>query len=673
MPDRLAGAFPRHRFAVSRVAQRLPRRFSARPFVLLIALLSVGAALVRPAVAQQPASDPSHLQTVAREYNLLLDVYQKPLPAPPLLDAAWQGAIKFLQDQQIAVSTPKPVLEGNRDQALAIFSKSWMALYNEAGSKADFTDVAFAADDNMANSLQDDHTGFLPPDEFAAQQGENTAGSQSIGLGIIQNSRPPHVIVEVAPGGPAEQAGLRPGDTITAINGKDVTQLSGPVYSQALPSGAPIGTPVQITVDRPGAGSMTFTVMIGPFQFPIFSSKILPGGVGYMRLRSFNLPWAVLDDGRTVVQQLDDALQSFEAAGVTTWILDLRSNFGGTNLTNQAFIGRFLPDGVVDIASDERGHQSQDLVDGHYLPVQRPLAVLVNGNSYSSSELVASALKENGRATLVGSTTGGGLGAGLLFPLPDGAGVQVTVAQVVSGQGTVIDNVGVDVDVPAPPPSAADLAAGRDPAIDAAVAALAGVQPFQAPPHDEQTLSQDELQSVLSPYKVDVSQVPPAPEINTQNYFGDSIINTYDEWNNYEGPGRDAIATRGLARQRGWQGALFQHFGEVPDGPAMVVSADLYATDAGAQAFMDSNDFPDLLQSATPPIQLGDQTVAYKGQWIDTGETIILWRHGRLVLGAILATIPGEETFDPLVQLAQAVEANYQANPIDETQLQPVP
>jgi len=80
---------------------------------------------------------------------------------------------------------------------------------------------------------------------------------------------------------------------------------------------------------------------MAPYLFPIFSAQVLPGGVGYMRLRSFVNPWTPLQDGKTVVQELDDALNSFEAAGVSEWLLDLRGNLGGVTSTAQAFAGRF--------------------------------------------------------------------------------------------------------------------------------------------------------------------------------------------------------------------------------------------------------------------------------------------------------------------------------------------
>jgi hypothetical protein len=142
------------------------------------------------------------------------------------------------------------------------------------------------------------------------------------------------------------------------------------------------------------------------------------------------------------------------------------------------------------------------------------------------------------------------------------------------------------------------------------------------------------------------------------------VINSYNEWSNWEGPGRSATATRDLARQRGWQGAIAQFFGENPVGAGEQTLIDVYATPDGAAAALNGADFPDLFVPVTPPVQLGDQTVAYRGQWVDTGSIVLSWRHGRLVFTVEMNTIPGEETFDPLVTLASAVDARYQAQPL---------
>ncbi|HZQ36771.1 MAG TPA: hypothetical protein VFD32_12620, partial [Dehalococcoidia bacterium] len=126
---------------------------------------------------------------------------------------------------------------------------------------------------------------------------------------------------------------------------------------------------------------------------------------------------------------------------------------------------------------------------------------------------------------------------------------------------------------------------------------------------------------------------------------------------------RDAEAAKALAQQRGWQGAQLQFFGQSPVGALEITLMDVCATPEGAAAYLNATDFPDLLQKTDAPIQIGDQTVAWRGQWEDTGELLLSWRHGRIVFTVGLSTVPGEETFDPVITLAKAVEARYQAAP----------
>jgi len=641
-------------------ARRLRR---AWPLLLALAFALLATAMRPAGEAPVRAQASTHVDTVRAEYQIILNSYVQPLDPAPLLNAAWQGAARYVQQKGVSFSTAAPSESDDKDQAFGTFSTAWNSLAREVGGSVDLAQAAFAADDAMANSLNDDHTYFETPDEYILdQQVEGGADATQTGIGVNSDFRPPHVVREVAPGGPAEQAGIHAGDTILAINGQSVEATGGAAFD-ALING-PSGTAVTVTVNRPGQGSLDIPVTMGPYLFPIFSSQVLPGGVGYMRLRSFVSPFVLMQGGKTVVQELDDALNSFEAAGATEWVLDLRGNGGGFVWTAQAFAGRFLTDAITDVDTDARGHESQSLADGHTFPVQRPLAVLIDSGSASSSEVLSSTLKEYGRATLVGRKTAGALGSSLAFPLPDGAALHVTISRVASGRyQQTIDGIGVFEDVDAPNPSPQQLAAGTDPVIAAAENALATTGSYDVPPSSDATLPADQLQSLFSPYELTAAEVPAAPEIKSAQLLGDLVINRYNQWNDFEGPGRDALATRLLAQQRGWQGAQLQFFGENAVGASEDTVVDLYATADGASAFLSADDFPDLLQRTDAPIQLGDQTTAWRGRWGDSGALVLSWRHGRIVFTVGLSTVPGEETFDPLVTMAKAIEARYAASP----------
>src|SRR5207248_893854 len=132
-----------------------------------------------------------------------------------------------------------------------------------------------------------------------------------------------------------------------------------------------------------------------------------PGGIGYIALHQFSDAYARFNDGRNIAETLDAALQSFEQGGVKGWVLDIRDNPGGSSQTLSEVAGRFLGQGNVLVSVDRTGATTEEPVDGHLFSVQRPLALLVNGQSASSSDLLSATMKEYGRAHLGGQRTAG--------------------------------------------------------------------------------------------------------------------------------------------------------------------------------------------------------------------------------------------------------------------------
>jgi len=120
-------------------------------------------------------------------------------------------------------------------------------------------------------------------------------------------------------------------------------------------------------------------------------------------------------------------------------------------------------------------------------------------------------------------------------------------------------------------------------------------------------------------------------------------------------------ALRATDLARGWEGEYDQQFGDVPNGPGITVSIDLFGDENGAADYIRSNDFPDQIQQVEAPIQLGDDTVAYRGIWVNNGAVALAWRHGRTIFTVSYNTQPGLESFDPVIQVAKAVETRYQA------------
>ncbi|HZU77593.1 MAG TPA: S41 family peptidase, partial [Dehalococcoidia bacterium] len=164
------------------------------------------------------------------------------------------------------------------------------------------------------------------------------------------------------------------------------------------------------------------------------------------------------------------ALAGFEQAGVIGWVLDLRANGGGYA---EPITDLFAPPSTTIMRVAARGATPVSLIagDGEQAPA-RPLAILIGPGSASAAEIVPEALREDGRAILVGERTPGAMATTEEVRLSDGSSLWITHEHVyVGAAGPDLDGVGVSPDICAPE-TAADLAAGRDPGLDAAVQAL---------------------------------------------------------------------------------------------------------------------------------------------------------------------------------------------------------
>ena len=636
-----------------------------RKYLIAVALF-VSLAVVSLHPQSQPVAAQSQpdtgAATITTAYNLLLDDFVQPLDPDTLLNAAWQAVVAVSGAPASAGSTA-PNLPSDRQGALAAFLQAYQSFV--ARATASPSTIANAAADSMAQSVNEQHTYYLDPTEYADEIRSNGGGDTSTGYGIALRgatapySNPPWLIASIVPGGPADAAGLKAGDTIQAVNGKSATGVDIDTLSSMLT--VPAGTTIVLDISRPNAGSLQVQVQRGTYVAPILTSRILPGGVGLLRLTGFPDSVVKLSDGLRVADELDADLASFDQAGVQEWILDLRDNPGGSVTTADAIAGRFIADGVVSQHRDLRGHLDQELVDGHFFPNQKPMAVLINGGTASSGEVLASAIHEYGRGLLIGTRTAGALATNETFPLPNGGALAVTVANVTTGKlATVVNEVGIDPDVrESQLATAAELAAGTDPQITAAEQALQGATvPDQTAVPSPETLSKDDLKSMLSGYGISASDVPAMPFIPTPKFIGDIYLTHV---NQIASGASDPITLRQTDIQRGWEGEYSQAFGQVPEGPGISVSFDVFNTDEGAYEYAVTNDIPDQLVGVDPPVQLGDGSVAYRGQWLANGSDVLVWRHGNLVLTVFYSSEPGSESFDPVVTVAQAVEARYQA------------
>jgi len=638
--------------------------------LLLLALLAAASfapVQISKAGAQQPASGqvPGQVDVVKAAYDNLMDLYYKPLTPSVLLNAGWQGLTRTAASAGLPTPQPLGTLPDSRDDAYSAFASKYNAYIGGLPPGASGQSLAFALVRGMASSLNDDHTNFLPPSTYSSFLSELGGGDLPVGFGIQTTGAAPWIVTAVAPGGPAAKASIQAGDEIVGSDGADLRTASPAAFNSA--TGGPVGTSHQLAIQR-SSGRVTMTVTRGTYYFPPLSSTMLDSQVGYIAVDHFADAGLTLPNGTEFLSDFDRRLSDLDAQGATGLILDFRGNPGGDSLAAEELLGRFLPASAkTDLRYDNRGHEALGIVAGPMHPVQLPMVVLVNGNSASSSELVASTLKEAGRALLVGQRTAGALATSEILPLPQSAGLQIDVAaQVTARSGFQIDGAGFPVDIAvADTRGPGDFQSGQDPQLQAAIAALPQAP---NPPTAEapSTISKQRLDDLLSPYMPPATQMPANDRLTSAVATETLDLNEPNEWLDTFGfGGRDPYAGQQTLQRRGWLGSHVQNYNLAPlVPPGVSVVVDLYSSEAGAHDAVISNDFPDQQEILPSPVQLGDESVAARGIWLDLGSFAMSWRHGNVVLNVGYGDVPGYERMDTLVAISKLVDQIYQANPL---------
>lgn len=296
---------------------------------------------------------------------------------------------------------------------------------------------AHVAIQTMLASLNDPYTRYLDPEEFA-EEGNSIKGTL-YGIGIqIGIKEDKLMVISPIEDTPAYKAGLQANDEIIEINGKNTKGIT--VKDAADQIRGEIGTKVNLKVKR-DTQTLDYSVARDKINVKAVSVKppknsTVAGNIGYIKLNSFISSNAGLEVKNALTSMPDKA----------GYILDLRSNPGGL-LTNAISISNmFLNNGVIVSTVDREGYKETQRSIHHPI-TDKPLVVLIDGGSASASEILSGALKDNGRATLVGAKS---FGKGLVQEinrLPDGSGMNITIQKYLTPNGTDINKVGISPDV----------------------------------------------------------------------------------------------------------------------------------------------------------------------------------------------------------------------------------
>lgn len=286
----------------------------------------------------------------------------------------------------------------------------------------------------LAAGVGDQYTYYLTADNLGRYMDDSNGHFGGIGVEVTTTRDGETVINRVNEGGPAEKAGILAGDVIIGVDGED---MRGKTREDiVIRMRGEVGRPVRVQVSRKSDGSTPeFEMEREEIVVRSVESRMLEDGMGYILITGFK---------ENTYEQFMEAMETLQGQGMRALVLDLRYNPGG--LVNAVYkIGdELLPEGTMVYTVDNKEKRRDYLCDGEY--TELPLAVLVNGNSASASEILAGAVKDTGSGTLVGTQT---FGKGLvqrLFILPDGSGVQVTIQKYYTPNGTSIHGVGVTPD-----------------------------------------------------------------------------------------------------------------------------------------------------------------------------------------------------------------------------------
>lgn len=287
----------------------------------------------------------------------------------------------------------------------------------------------------MMAGLGDVYTGYYTPEEYADFMESSNGSYSGIGAMLSQDySTGIITVVRAFEGSPAAEAGMKPGDILYMVEGEEVTGKDLSLVVTDLKGVE--GTQVHVSMLR-SSDVLEMTLTRKNIEVPTVESRMIDAQIGYIAITEF-------DD--VTDEQFMEALDALEAQGMKKLIVDLRDNGGGLVDVTCAILDRLLPEGLIVYTEDKYGNRREERSDAENY-YSGGMAVLVNGNSASASEIFAGAIKDYGVGTLIGTQTFGKGIVQSLFPLSDGSAIKITVSRYYTPEGNNIHEVGIAPDI----------------------------------------------------------------------------------------------------------------------------------------------------------------------------------------------------------------------------------
>ncbi len=290
----------------------------------------------------------------------------------------------------------------------------------------------------LMSGLNDPYSVYYTAEQYKELNTSNEGSYVGIGAVLQKDEDGGAQIIQLYEGGSGEQAGLKKGDVLKAVDGEDVTEKETADIAAMIRESDKDS--VTLTIQRAEQKeTLDIKVEIRDVEIQTVSHEMLDDETGYIRISEFS---------EVTSNQYKKAFEDLQDKGMKKLVVDLRNNPGGLLNAVCDVLRQILPEGLIVYTEDKNGKKEEEKCDGKN-ELNMPLAVLVNGSSASASEIFAGAVKDYGIGTIVGTTTYGKGVVQTIQPLTDGSAVKITIAKYFTPKGNDINKKGITPDVEA--------------------------------------------------------------------------------------------------------------------------------------------------------------------------------------------------------------------------------
>ncbi len=313
---------------------------------------------------------------------------------------------------------------GNLPEILKLIKTKSIFKFDDAKARDD----AYKA---IVDSLGDEYSQYMNAEDTKEWEALLNGEFSGIGISFSKNEEGKYQVSEVFPKGPADKAGMKPGDLIVSVDGKtydSIEDMSSHIKGES-------GTKVKLVLSRDGK-EFSVDMVRETVKEKTVSGKVMDDGIGYIRISRF-------EEG--TADEFEAQLNSFENQGIKNMILDLRNNGGGYTNEGIRIDDLLLKEGTITYMEDVKGKRQYFNSDEKATKIK--YAVLVNENTASTSEILTAAIKDNGGGKIIGTTT---FGKGIVqenIKFRDGSSLKLTVMRYYSPKGHAIHKKGIKPDV----------------------------------------------------------------------------------------------------------------------------------------------------------------------------------------------------------------------------------